>query len=73
MKLAFIYNDEAWFWVLDETGRYWEAWYECTIDAKNSLTERIPKYDRTNIQRVGELMTDMAAAAQAGRDVYTYV
>lgn len=29
MKLAwFNDNDEVWFWIFDETERYWQCWYE---------------------------------------------
>jgi hypothetical protein len=60
MKLAFFNDDEAWFWILDETGRFWECWYE--NDFKPPV--RLEELDRTAASHVAELIEKMALDAQ---------
>lgn len=59
MKLAFIIEDESWFWVLDETGCFWRCWYE----NGDAPAVRLEKLDRLRINDVTEIMGDMTAAA----------
>jgi len=60
MKISFIHDDEAWFWVLDETGRTWEAWYE--VDDEPAI--RLHKSDRTDVFEVSTLIAEMSFEAQ---------
>jgi hypothetical protein len=60
VKLAFIHEDEAWFWILDESGQFWECWRE---EGAN-VAKRIPGLDCTRADEVAEHITNLALEAQ---------
>ena len=60
MKLALIVADAAWFWVLDESGRFWECWYE----NGDEPAVRLEKNDRATVAAVANMIHSMTLAAQ---------
>lgn len=59
MKLVFILEDEAWFWLWNEDTQRWEAWYENNV----TPAERIPHSDRPTTAHVTAIMTEMTNSA----------
>lgn len=59
MKLAFIHDDESWFWVLDESGRFWQCWHEDDQGDGNSITTRREELDQTTVEGVTTLMENI--------------
>lgn len=73
MKLAFIYEDEAWFWVLNEDTQVWE----CSYESGDLPASRVPKMDQYVVTAVTEriaMMTLGAINQEAGLEpVFTTV
>lgn len=59
MKIAFIMDDEAWFWIYNEDTRTWEAWYENA----DLTAHRISKMDRPSLALVLEMVTHLRLQA----------
>lgn len=65
MKIAFFKDDESWFWVLDESGRFWECWYE----RGDAVAQRTRHLDRVTPQAVTEIIANMAHAVMSENEL----
>ena len=69
MKLVFIHDNDAWFWVFNDENDVWECWYE--VD--DTPATRLEKLDRPYLTHVTETIGCMVLAAKNEESVYTYV
>jgi hypothetical protein len=60
VKLVFIHEDEAWFWVWNEDTEKWEAWYECGAQP----AVRVRFSDRPTVLDVTDMISNMARTVQ---------
>lgn len=69
MKLVFIHENEAWFWIFNDENGVWECWYE----VGDTPATRLDKLDRIYVRRVTDTIGCMVLAAKNEENVYTYV
>jgi hypothetical protein len=69
MKLVFIHENEAWFWIFNDESDVWECWHE--MDDESAI--RIEDLDRSDVHYVVEIIRDMATAETNEDNVHIYV